>query len=91
MGTLVYPITMIIIPIGLLLVVPIPIGITRGITRVGLLLLRVGIVVPMLVMPVGYLWGRILLWLLLMGVVLLLIRLVGVVGVSLRVFIIITE
>ena len=91
MGTLVYPITMIIIPIGLLLVVPIPIGITRGITRVGLLLLRVGIVVPMLVMPVGYLWGRILLWLLLMGVVLLLIRLVGVVGVSLRVFIFITE
>ena len=86
MGTLVYPITMIIIPIGLLLVVPIPIGITRGITRVGLLLLRVGIVVPMLVMPVGYLWGRILLWLLL-GVVLVLIMLVRVVRVSLRVFI----
>ena len=91
MGTLVYPITMIIIPIGLLLVVPIPIGITRGITRVGLLLLGVGIVAPMLMVPVGYLWGRILLWLLLMGVVLLLIRLVGVVGVSLRVFIFITE
>ena len=91
MGTLVYPITMIIIPIGLLLVVPIPIGITRGITRVGLLLLRVGIVVPMVVMPVGYLWGRILLWLLL-GVVLVLIMLVRVaLWVSLRVFIFITE
>ena len=91
MGTLLvaHPIVMIIIPIGLW--VPIPIGITRGITRVSLLLLGVGIVVPMLMVPVGYLWGRILLWLLLMGVVLLLIRLVGVVGVSLRVFIIITE
>ena len=83
-----YPIVMVIIPIGLGVV---PIWITRGITRISLLLLWVGIVVPMLVMPVGYLWGTRWVLLLLLGVVLLLIGLGVPLRIPLRVFIFVTE